>query len=133
MGPITGREATIARLKTGFEVYTTECKYKLDSLEELAKEQISFLSKGVDAFTILDVVHEAYPSSTDKDTWFPTYMKAIIKTAFEDSAALLKPEVYILSENEFEDDVPTAKTLLRGALEVYREMVKDTSVTTDPS
>ncbi len=37
--------------------------------------------------------HEAYPSSTDKDTWFPTYMKAIIKTAVEDSAALLKPEI----------------------------------------
>ncbi|KAK4142637.1 uncharacterized protein C8A04DRAFT_29769 [Dichotomopilus funicola] len=133
IGPTTGREETIAKLKTGFEVYATARKYELDGLEELAKEQISLLSKGADALTIVDVVNEAYPSSTDEDTWFPTYMKAIIKTAFEDSAAQLKPEIHISSENEFKDDIPTAKTLLRGALEVYREMVKDASITTDPS
>ncbi|KAH6630673.1 hypothetical protein B0J18DRAFT_108011 [Chaetomium sp. MPI-SDFR-AT-0129] len=133
MGPTTGREETIAKLKTGFEVYATARKYELDGLEELAKEQISLLSKGVDAFTIVDVVNEAYPSSTGKDTWFPTYMEAVIKTAFEDSAAQPKPEIHVSSENEFEDDIPTAKTLLRGALEVYREMVKDASITTDPS
>ncbi|GAB1312056.1 hypothetical protein MFIFM68171_02266 [Madurella fahalii] len=132
MGPKTGREETIAKLKTAFEVYATARKYELDGLEELAKEQISILSKGVDAFTIVDVVNEAYPSSTDKDAWFPTYMKAVVKTAFENSAALLNPEVHVPPENKVEDDAPTAKTLLRSALEVYREMVKDTSVTIEP-
>ncbi|KAK3371104.1 hypothetical protein B0T24DRAFT_721289 [Lasiosphaeria ovina] len=124
-GPTTVRDEAIAKLRTGFEVYATARQFELDRLEELAKEQISLLSKEVDAFTILNVVSEAYPTSTNKDTWFPTYIKAVIKTAFEGSEALPKSEP---SENEREDDIPVAKILLRGAVEIYREMVEALAV-----
>ncbi|KAK0704478.1 hypothetical protein B0H67DRAFT_557279 [Lasiosphaeris hirsuta] len=133
IGSTAGHEETIAKLKTGFEVYATARKYELDGLEELAKEQISLHSKGINAFTIVDVVNEAYPSSTDKDAWFPTYMRSIIKTAFEDSAVLLGPGVRAPSEKEFETEIPITTTLLRSALDVYHEVVetlaaKDASV-----
>ncbi|KAK0706281.1 hypothetical protein B0T26DRAFT_726094 [Lasiosphaeria miniovina] len=128
-GPTTVHDEAIAKLRTGFEVYATARQFELDRLEELAKEQISLLSKEVDPFTILNVVSEAYPTSTNKDTWFPTYMKAVVKTAFEGSEALPKSEA---SENEREDGIPTARILLRGAVEIYREMVEALAVKNMP-
>ena len=132
LGPTTGREETIAKLKISLEVYATARKYELDGLEALAKEQISLLSKDLEAFTIIDTIDEIYPSSSNKDTWFPTYMKAIVKTAFEGSTAPAKPEIRDPSEGEQEGSVSTAETLLRGALEVYREMVEALAVNYAP-
>lgn len=58
------------------------------------------------------MVGQAYPTSTGSDTWFPTYMKAVIRTAFEGSEALSKSEPF---ENEREDDIPTERPF-SGAL-----------------
>ncbi|KAK3389742.1 hypothetical protein B0H63DRAFT_507257 [Podospora didyma] len=126
IGPTNGHNEKVVNLKTAFEVYVTAREYGLDGLEELAKEQITSLSKGVNAFTIVEIVSEAYPSSTNKDTWFPTLMKSVVKTAFETLAELLQPQARPLSGDELDGDVeiPTAKVLLKGALEVYREMVE---------
>lgn len=132
LGPTTGREETIAKLKISLEVYATARKYELDGLETLAREQISLLSKDLEAFTVIDAINEIYPSSSNKDTWFPAYMKAIVKTAFEGSTAPAKSEIRDPSESEQEGSVSTAETLLRGALEVYREMVEALAVNYAP-
>ncbi|KAM7186438.1 hypothetical protein V8F33_011831 [Rhypophila sp. PSN 637] len=124
-GPATGNDETIAKLRTSFEVYATARQFELYRLEELTKEQISLLSQEIDAFTVVDVVSEAYPTSSGNDTWFLTYMKVVIRTAFEGAQARSKSEA---SEIEREGDIPTAKTLFRGAVEVYREMMESLAV-----
>ncbi|GAB1316322.1 hypothetical protein MFIFM68171_06532 [Madurella fahalii] len=121
-GPGTGREETLAKLKTGFEVYITARAYDLDGLEELAKEQISLLSNGIDPFAIIDIARKVYPSSDIQDTWFPTYMKEIVKRAFEEYTDL--PTVDVQSEGELSNDIPITKILLRSALEVHHEIIE---------
>jgi hypothetical protein len=115
------------QLETGFEVYTTARKYDMPGLEKLAKEQIAHLSKGLSAFVVVDVVNVVYPFSTDEDSWFLAYMKRVIKDAFNDPAL---SEVLVPPENGTQDGfkVSAAKTILRGALEVYREMVEARAV-----
>lgn len=122
MGPATGREEAIAKLKTGFEVYATAREYELDGLQELAKGHISILSKELDAFTIIAIVKETYPSTIGEDTWFPSYIKANIKAAFENSVTLMTSEV--LPEDEPKDGVPITEVLLKGAIEVHREIAE---------
>ncbi|KAK3389557.1 hypothetical protein B0H63DRAFT_445741 [Podospora didyma] len=123
-----GPEASIARFKTSFEVYAAARVYELDSLEELAKEQITVLGYGLDVFAIIDVVKDAYPIPVGDDTWFPDYMKSQIKAAFENPTTLLSADF----PSDFSDGTSIAKFLFRGVLEVYCEMVESlTSKTAD--
>jgi len=78
VGPKTDRSCyEIAKLKTAFEVYVSARMYEIPGLEVLVKENIAQLTKGLDAFTVVDVVNEVYPLSTGDDTWFPAYMKGV--------------------------------------------------------
>ncbi|KAK3347017.1 hypothetical protein B0T25DRAFT_292953 [Lasiosphaeria hispida] len=133
VGPGNGREETAAKLKTGFEVYAAARKYELGGLEDLAKEQVSLLSKELDAFAIVAVVNEVYPTSTDEDTWFPGFMKTVVKTAFEGSAALLESEARKPVGGGPQGGFSTAVTLLRSALEAYQEIARDGSAEAEPS
>lgn len=133
VGPANGREERVAKLKTGFEIYAAARKYELGGLEDLAKEQISLLSKELDAFATVAAVSEVYPTSTDEDTWFPGFMKTVVKTAFKGSAALLEPEARGPVGGGLQGVFPTAVTLLRSALEAYREMARDGSAEAEPA
>ncbi|GAB1321107.1 hypothetical protein MFIFM68171_11317 [Madurella fahalii] len=82
-GPTEGKGKTILKLKTAVEVYVTALEYDMGDLGELAREQLTLLSKDIDGFTIIEIVRDAYPFTKANDTWFLTFIKEIIKTAFE--------------------------------------------------
>jgi len=126
------QDEKVAKLRTGFEVLAAARQFELGRLEELAKEQIWLLSKEIDdAFTVVDVVIEAFPRSPGGDTWFSTYMKAIIKLAFEGGggggggARGLARSSEPPEKGERDGVIPTTGILLRGAVEVHREMVEE--------
>jgi len=133
VGTRNGCEERAAKLKTGFEVYAAARKYELVDLEDLAKAQISFLSKDLDAFAIVAVVNEVYPMSTDDDTWFPGFMKTVVKTAFKDPTALLEFATRKSLWGGAQGGFSTVVTLLGSALEAYREIAKDGSAEAAPS
>ncbi|KAK3323098.1 hypothetical protein B0T19DRAFT_425204 [Cercophora scortea] len=122
-GPQSGPSAHLAEFRTSFEVYSAARTYELDGLEELAKEQIVQLGQGLDAFTMIDVVKEAYPVPVGDDVWFPNYMKGRIKAAFEDPTAIIEADF----PSNYGDNFSIAKVLFRGMLEVYCEMLESLS------
>ncbi|KAK0639567.1 hypothetical protein B0T16DRAFT_497633 [Cercophora newfieldiana] len=131
VGPDGNENETIAQFKTSFEVYAIAREYELDKLEDLAKEQILEFSKTIDAMTVIDIATDAYPTSIGTDTWFPSFINTIIRTAFEkaltaqaipgdDSATNVPPIDKAPPETH---DV--ASVVFRGALELYLEKIKE--------
>lgn len=130
VGPATGNDEAIAKLKTAFEVYVSARKYNMSDLENLAKEQIAHLSKGLDAFLVVDVVNDAYHAAADDESWFAGYMKGVIKKAFDDSTAVVSEVRASLGFEARDNSNVTAKTILRCALDVHRETVEALGVKT---
>ncbi|KAK0732147.1 hypothetical protein B0H67DRAFT_640447 [Lasiosphaeris hirsuta] len=126
--PPTGPEADTGMLKVAFQVYTLARDYEVAGLEQLAREQISALSAAIDAFAVIDVVKETYPSLVGDDAWFPGFIKARIKAAFEDPKALMAASADTFPA-DFRDGVSVTKVILRGVLEAYSEKVESLSAT----
>lgn len=93
------------------------------------------LSNDMDASTIIDIVKEAYPNAKGKDSWFWTFIKDVIKRAFEKPPTPPPVETAAnetnrdaadpaAEEQPVSQDVPLGKILLQGALEVYREKME---------
>ncbi|KAK4442034.1 hypothetical protein QBC34DRAFT_364454 [Podospora aff. communis PSN243] len=118
VAPGTTSDEVTAKLKTGFEVYTSARKYDIPGLEKLAQEEIVRLSDKLDACKVVDIVNEVYPFSTSEEVWFRSYIKGVVKKAFDD---LTVPEMHSPPEKGARE--PTAKTILQTALEVYHELV----------
>lgn len=55
VGPTDSQKKTIAKVEIAFEVYATAREFDLEELEVLATEEITLLSKDVDAFTIIEL------------------------------------------------------------------------------
>lgn len=133
-GPTGDQREIIAKLRTAFEVYDTAHQYDLEELVELAREQITASSKNIDAFVIVDIVKEAHPTAKGNDVWFRSFIKDMIKTAFEKPPTPLPAKagetnatVLAAEDQLFSQDVPLAKILLQGALEVHREKIEAAS------
>jgi len=128
VGPADSQKETITKLEVAFEVYATAREFDLEGLEALATKKITLLSKDVDAFTVIDIVKEAYPCARGNDTWFPAFIKDTIRTASEkpptSPTAKAATEEATTADTPAPVDVPLAKLLLQGALEVYREKVE---------
>jgi hypothetical protein len=108
-GPTDDDIVKAASLHTAIEVYATARLFMLWWLEYLAKQEITRLAKGVDLFTIIDIVKETYPDVSGDDTWFPTFIKSTMKAALE------KPRVPATAATSLD------KMLLWGAMEVFRD------------
>jgi hypothetical protein len=108
-GPTDDDTVKAASLHTAIEVYATARLFMLWWLEHLAKQEITRLAKGVDLFTIIDIVKETYPDVSGNDIWFPTFIKSTMKAALE------KPRVPATAATSLD------KMLLWGAMEVFRD------------
>ncbi|KAK0742611.1 hypothetical protein B0T18DRAFT_413370 [Schizothecium vesticola] len=127
IGPTDGQKEMIAKLRTAFEVYDTAHKYDLKGLVELAREQITILRKDIDAFIIINIFKEAYPTAKANDFWFRAFIKDTIKKAFEQPATPLPAKTatdettatdLAVEEQLVNQDLPFDNILLQGALEV---------------
>lgn len=127
-GPTDTFQETTAKLRIAFEVYATARELDLSELESLAIDEITFLCKDINAFTIIDIAENAYPVADDNDTWFPVFVKNTIRTAFE--TTLAPPVVEAAGDTTQHDasgeqqttkGVALSELLLQGAVEVYRE------------
>ncbi|KAK5652351.1 hypothetical protein OQA88_10543 [Cercophora sp. LCS_1] len=114
-------EATLFHFKTAFQVYAAARIYELGGLEDLAIDEIERLSEMVDVFSVIDTVREVYPKPAADDYWFPGFVKDKIKDALKDGSALSKADCPI----DFSDGIGFAKLLVKGVMEVYRDMVED--------
>ena len=130
VGPTDGQTQTIALLEVAFEVYATAREFDLEGLEALARVEISRLSKGVDAFSIVDIVKKAYPCAKGNDTWLPVFIKGAVRAAFETPLPPLPGKAASettaiddasVGAQKTADDVALAKLLLQVALDVHRE------------
>jgi len=122
LGPATGSDEAVAKLKTAFEVYASARKYDMPDLEKLAKDQVANLSKVLGAFLVVDVINEAYDVSSGDEGWFEGYLKEVIKKAFEKSTMVSDEDPQPETKAGDNSNV-IAKSILRIALEVHREIV----------
>ncbi|KAK4121494.1 hypothetical protein N657DRAFT_692045 [Parathielavia appendiculata] len=73
------------KLKVHFDIYALARTLELAEFEHQVKPAIKRGSQGLDVFTIIDIVKQAYPTLIGHDTWFPEWLKLHIERGEEGS------------------------------------------------
>ncbi|KLU90793.1 hypothetical protein MAPG_10644 [Magnaporthiopsis poae ATCC 64411] len=109
----------LAELASRFEIYALARSVELDGLEEQVRDEIDGIADHLDMFTVIDAVRETYPTLIGNDTWFPPWIKSVIKKAFKDPKKLSG----IPASPDFRAVFSVTKLLLGCMMETYTEMV----------
>ncbi|KAL2173113.1 uncharacterized protein P884DRAFT_273557 [Thermothelomyces heterothallicus CBS 202.75] len=96
-----------------------------NGLEEMAKHDIERSAQGLDVFTVIGAVKEAYPTPARDDAWFDHWIKTLTKEAFADPARLISSNS--ASVREFGDHGSVVNMLFRCMLETYADTVESLS------
>ncbi|KAK4156085.1 hypothetical protein C8A00DRAFT_12945, partial [Chaetomidium leptoderma] len=107
-------------LKAKFEIYALARTFELDHLEEQIKTELNWMKRDLDIFTVIDAVKEAYPTIIGNDTWFPPWIKSLIKQAFKDPGKTSRSR----DSPDFGDGPSVVKVLFGCILETYAEMLE---------
>ncbi|KAJ4347174.1 uncharacterized protein N0V89_011112 [Didymosphaeria variabile] len=105
-------EDGVAAYKLAACVYCAAVRYKIPGLAELAQEKITSGGRELSIFDVLGVAREhAFPILPDDETWFPSYLEGVIKSAVGRNPGLIvKPEFVdqIEGDRKFRQVVMTA-------------------------
>ncbi|KAK4096226.1 hypothetical protein N658DRAFT_400361, partial [Parathielavia hyrcaniae] len=103
------------KLKSKFEIYALARTIEFDGLEEQVRDDIERTADGLDIFTAINAVNETYPTLIGNDTWFPRWIRSLIKKTFEDPKKLS----LIPLAADFGDGCSILKLLFGCMLETY--------------
>ena len=108
-------------LKAEFEVYALARTVELDGLEKQVKNETERIGDHLGIFTVIEAVKETYPITIGDDTWFPRWIKSLIKNAFRDPGKLSK--ISNSQMPDFGEGSSVVKLFLGCMLETHAEML----------
>ena len=119
LSPIIDPE--LVRLKAEFEIYVLARTVELRDLETQARNKIEGIADRLDVLAVVEAVRETYPTTIGNDTWFPRWIKSLIRNALRDSSKL--PKTCSSQTPDFGDNFSVVKLFLGCMLETHAEML----------
>jgi hypothetical protein len=107
-------------LKLKFEIYALARTVGLDGLDEQVRNDIGCVARDLEVFTVIDAVQAAYPVPIGNDTWFPHWIRSLVKQTFQDPRKVLKS----VTPSESNNRTSVVKLLFECMLETYTDMLE---------
>lgn len=110
-------------LKLQFEIYTLARTIGLDGLDEQARNDIEWVARDLEVCTVIEAVQAAYPVPIGNDTWFPRWIRSLVKQTFQDPRKLSNAA----APSEAGNGTSVVKLLFECMLETYTDMLESLS------
>ncbi|EAQ88601.1 predicted protein [Chaetomium globosum CBS 148.51] len=110
-------------LKLKFEIYTLARTIGLDGLDKKVRSDIEWVARDLEVCTVIEVVQAAYPVPIGNDTWFPRWIRSLVKQTFQDSRKLSKA----VAPSQSGNGTSVVKLLFECMLETYTDMLESLS------
>lgn len=112
------------KLKLKFEIYTLARTVGLDGLDEQVRNDIEWVARDLEVCTVVEAVQAAYPVPIGDDTWFPRWIRSLVKQTFQDPRKLSNA----VAPSESNNGTSVVKLLFECMLETYTDMLESLRV-----